>query len=226
MTGAEWLTCKDPAEMFNALPDGVSARRLRLFACGCCRQIWHLLTEEDDRRRVEAAERCAEGLISESEMAKVVPVHWGQPIGGPASQAVRVTHYAPYQAARRARAFAIDAIRAAEGPEGRARLWQQQCHLLRELFTHCFVRVVLPPEWCTWHGGLVPGLVQAIHDEQAWDRLPILGDALEDLGCSEPSLLAHCREPGPHGRGCWVVEGLLGLVPPSSDLVASSAGAW
>jgi hypothetical protein len=104
----------------------------------------------------------------------------------------------------------VDAVRAAEGIESRDRLWQQQCWLLRELFSHYFVSVSLPPEWNAWHDGFIPRLVQAIHEEQAWDRLPILGDALEDAGCTAAPLLAHCREPGPHGRGCWVIDGLLG----------------
>jgi hypothetical protein len=65
-------------------------------------------------------------------------------------------------------------------------------------------------EWLTWNGGTVPRLAQAIYDEEAFDRLPVLADALEDAGCSEPAILSHLRGPGPHVRGCWVVDLLLG----------------
>jgi hypothetical protein len=44
----------------------------------------------------------------------------------------------------------------------------------------------------------------------AFDRLPILADALEEAGCDEPALLAHCRSDGPHVRGCWAVDLVLG----------------
>jgi hypothetical protein len=45
---------------------------------------------------------------------------------------------------------------------------------------------------------------------RALDRLPILADALEEAGCTDADILAHCRGPGPHVRGCWVVDLLLG----------------
>jgi hypothetical protein len=53
-------------------------------------------------------------------------------------------------------------------------------------------------------------LAQAIYDDRAFDRLPILADALEDAGCHDAGILAHCRGPGPHVKGCWVVDLLLG----------------
>jgi hypothetical protein len=61
-----------------------------------------------------------------------------------------------------------------------------------------------------WKGGIVVRLAQAIYDERAFDRLPVLADALEEAGCTDADLLAHCRQPGEHVRGCWVVDLLLG----------------
>jgi hypothetical protein len=49
----------------------------------------------------------------------------------------------------------------------------------------------------------------AIHQEHLFDHLPILTDALEDAGCTNADILAHCRGPRPHVRGCWVVDLLL-----------------
>ena len=50
----------------------------------------------------------------------------------------------------------------------------------------------------------------AIYEDRAFNRLPLLADALEDAGCADAEVLAHCRGPGPHDRGCWVVDLLLG----------------
>ena len=40
----------------------------------------------------------------------------------------------------------------------------------------------------------------------------MLADALDDAGCSDAGVLAHCRGPGEHARGCWLLDGLLGKV--------------
>jgi hypothetical protein len=53
-------------------------------------------------------------------------------------------------------------------------------------------------------------LAKSIYEDRAFDRLPILADALEESGCHDPDILAHCRQPGEHVRGCWVVDLLLG----------------
>jgi hypothetical protein len=87
--------------------------------------------------------------------------------------------------------------------------WQPAA--LRDLFGD-LVRPALrvDPAWLAWNGRTAPRLAEAVYDERAFDRLPILGDALEDAGCADPELLAHCRGPGPHVRGCWVIDLLLG----------------
>jgi hypothetical protein len=65
------------------------------------------------------------------------------------------------------------------------------------------------PAWLAWNGGTVVNLAQAIYEECAFDHLPILADALEEAGCADSSVLDHCRLPGLHVRGCWVVDLLL-----------------
>jgi hypothetical protein len=61
-----------------------------------------------------------------------------------------------------------------------------------------------------WREGAVVKIAQAIYNARAFERLPILADAPEDAGCDNADLLRHCREPGEHVRGCWVVDLLLG----------------
>jgi hypothetical protein len=58
--------------------------------------------------------------------------------------------------------------------------------------------------------GTVPAIARRIYDERASHDMPIVADALEDAGCTDADLLAHCRAGGPHVRGCWAVDLLLG----------------
>jgi hypothetical protein len=81
--------------------------------------------------------------------------------------------------------------------------------LLRCLFGNPFRPVTADPAWLAWNGGTLGRLARALYDEHAFDRLPILADALEDAGCADADLLAHARGPGPHARACWVVDLLL-----------------
>ena len=66
------------------------------------------------------------------------------------------------------------------------------------------------PAWLTWNYGTVPAIARHVYDDRAFHDLPILADALEDAGCTDAAILAHCRQPGAHVRGCWVVDLLLG----------------
>jgi hypothetical protein len=61
-----------------------------------------------------------------------------------------------------------------------------------------------------WNEGTIVKLALAIYNDRAFDRLPILADALLEAGCEDADLLGHLRGPGPHVRGCWAVDLLLG----------------
>jgi hypothetical protein len=67
-----------------------------------------------------------------------------------------------------------------------------------------------PPVWMTWRDGTVPKTAKTIYEDRAFDQLPVLADALEDAGCPEQEVIDHCRSEGPHVRGCWVVDLILG----------------
>jgi hypothetical protein len=86
----------------------------------------------------------------------------------------------------------------------------RQCQLLRDVFGNPFRPVALNRAWLSWEGGTVAKLAAAVYDERAFDRLPILADALEEAGCDAAELLTHLRGPGPHVRGCWALDLLLG----------------
>ena len=79
--------------------------------------------------------------------------------------------------------------------------------LLRDIFGNPFRPVAVEPIWRT---ATVSSLGAAIYADRAFDRLPILADALEDAGCTNVDVLDHCRQPGDHVNGCWVVDLVLG----------------
>jgi hypothetical protein len=90
-------------------------------------------------------------------------------------------------------------------------------HQRRCLFGNPFRPVALDPAWLAWNGGLIRQLAQAAYDERQLpsghldsDRLAVLADALEEAGCTDPEILGHLRGPGPHTRGCHILDLLLG----------------
>jgi hypothetical protein len=91
--------------------------------------------------------------------------------------------------------------------------WYRQapllCRQLRCVFGDPFVPAAADPAWLAWQGGTVPRLARMVHDEQAFERMPILADALEEAGCADAAILDHCRQPAEHVRGCWVLDLLL-----------------
>jgi hypothetical protein len=88
---------------------------------------------------------------------------------------------------------------------------------LRCIFGNPFLPVFIFSAWLTWRDGTIPKLAQSVYDDRDLPsghlhnhRLAVLADALEDAGCTDQDVLGHCRGEGPHVRGCWVVDLLLG----------------
>jgi hypothetical protein len=87
---------------------------------------------------------------------------------------------------------------------------KEHTSFLRDIFGNPFRSFPFDPTWLLWNDSVVVRIAQDIYDQRGFDRLPILADALEEAGCHDPDILAHCRQPGEHARGCWVVDLLLG----------------
>jgi hypothetical protein len=99
----------------------------------------------------------------------------------------------------------------------RAHYLATHSNLLHEVFGNPFAPIGVEPSWLTWNAGTVPELATGIYEERSplddaftSERLAALADALEEAGCQDARILAHCRGPGPHVRGCWVVDLILG----------------
>jgi hypothetical protein len=117
--------------------------------------------------------------------------------------------YAAYEAANRASA----AWGTAEWDGHRG-----QCGLLRDIFGSPFRPAPsLPSAVLAWNDGTVRRLAQAAYDERQLPagtldagRLGVLADALLDAACEDEEMVRHLRQPGPHLRGCWAVDVILG----------------
>lgn len=227
MTASEWLDSAVPEPMLEALRGRASDRKLRLFACACCRAIWHSLADERTRKLVEMIELEADGLVRtdlrDSVRGQAGTIAewstWDYMTGAPVDRMVTgalLAESAPGMAFNVA-GWVRTAVRDAR-PEGeRTRDAQRkrphdgagphQCELLRDIFANPYRPASIDPSWRT---PAVVDLAKSIYDERAFDRMPALGDALERSGCADAAVLSHCRGRGEHVRGCWVVDALLG----------------
>jgi hypothetical protein len=217
MTEAEWLGCENPGKMLQFLQGKASERKLRLFACACCRRIWRQLTPARSRRGVETSERYADGLVGRKELLDAKSRAWEVVVGLQVRKLRSRLPLSPdvLRSPWFAAAYAADEVPARLcRAVSEAALWDEgrngQLSLLHEVFGNPFRPVTIDRAWLSWNGTALRNIAQAIYDERAFDRLPILGDALEEAGCTSAELLAHCREPGEHVRGCWAVDLLLG----------------
>jgi hypothetical protein len=208
MTEQEWLTCTDPSALLDYLRGKVSERKLRLFACGCCRRIWHLLTDKRSRKVIEVAEQFADSEIDFDTFQST--------LAGPNRAKSVVTDLCHREAWWAAYLVAFDAAAMVSDsswdPTGELFKTEEkaQCRLLHDLLGDSFCSAFVHPKklWARKRNAL--NLAHTIYDDRAFDRLPVLADALEDAGCNNADILNHCRQPSEHVRGCWVVDLLLG----------------
>jgi hypothetical protein len=249
MTESEWLACTNPTRMLGFLKHNLSQRKQRLFAVACCRRIWSIFLSDlfqfhESCEAVEAAERYAEGMAREKELAgyyHAASMTLGECVrrfrSDPAHEAISAARTAANAAEQRllwewqnlaepefdparaaAAAVAAQARRLRPRPEegaraaGLAELQEQefQCDILRDLAGNPFRQVIIDPAWLAWNGGTIRALAQVVYEGQAFDRLPILADALEDAGCTDALLiLEHLRQSVVHVRGCHLIDLLL-----------------
>jgi hypothetical protein len=188
----EWLQCTDPLSMLNFLLGKVDSRKLRLFACACTRLIGER-RQIEHHRVVEVGERYADKLATSQEVEQ---------------ERLRVLQTPAYSG------FALTVWEDIEksivsifGHE--YNLWdkEQYVPIARDIFGNPFRPVKIDNRWLT---STVIDLASAIYAERAFDRMGVLCDALMDAGCNSDEIIAHCRASGPHVRGCWVIDLLLG----------------
>jgi len=228
MIEAEWLACTDPHLMLEYLRSKPIDRKLRLFAVACCRKCWDLLADERGRVAVETAERFADGqaALSDLNYAKVAAQSLHKVVHTPNDAAVMAAVLSTASTDVLDVSLVISCVVAShatisfhnrppsssktlEGFYQDEREWHAE--QMRDIFGNPFRRPVpISPSWLEWRDRTVVRLAQSIYEGRGFDHLPVLADALEEAGCHDAQILGHCRQPGPHVRGCWVVDLILG----------------
>jgi hypothetical protein len=210
MTETQWLAGADPRALLEFLVGrgDLSPRKHRLFAAACCRRAWPLLADPRSRAAVEVAERFADGAASREERVAALDG------AGDATADVPGDGHLSYPAACAAEDLLPEPLAPFDswcdlpGPgEGEADGALARAALVRDIYGNPFRPAGFDPRW---RAADAVGLARATYDERAFDRLPLLADALMDAGCDSDEILAHCRSAEPHVRGCWVVDLVLG----------------
>lgn len=213
MTADEWRACSDPQKMIVAVNRRVSERKWRLVGCAFCRRIWHLLPHHFNRELVLAVEENPTGEFEDPDLnaairasSRVESEHRDD-LGYWAVKNLGRSYYKlkPLLAAGRAAVSAAYRVEHAGGD--REAETAAHADLVRCVLGDPFRPVAFDP---TWRTETAVTLARGVYDLHAFDRLPILADALEEAGCDHPDVLTHCRGPGPYARGCWVVDAVLG----------------
>jgi hypothetical protein len=195
-------------------------RKVRLYACAWFRQAWERLPDARSRLAVEVAEQFADGRATERQRAaaraaaekaanEALSENWRSKWPSPAE--CRLAWLASWIAKKNVwqPAFLVsgDTIRSVGVPNRRP----AEAALLRDVFGPLpFRDVAVDPAWLTWNDGTVSKLAAGVYDQGRFTDVAILGDALLDAGCTDADLLDHCRQPGSHVRGCWVIDLLAG----------------
>jgi hypothetical protein len=197
MTESEWRRSKDPRTVFSELGAALSDRKCLLFCVHCC--FFNLGEENPDTATCAFAdlwrltERFADGRADEEELRRV----WDMPDEEPHE---RTWPFRP-------RTWAEKWVNRNDGL-GYAIKNAAIVRLLREIFGSPFRPVVFDPVLRTTD---VMALARGIDAERAFDRMPILADALQDAGCANEELLLHLRDvKQKHVRGCWALDLVLG----------------
>ncbi len=240
MSENEWLEATDPGPMLEFLRGKVTERKLRLFAVACSRRVSHLLADNRSREAVEVAEQFADGRASAEALeesrenaadasgaAHRAATSAGWPAGAWVTNAAANAAYGACGHWQNwaddvrlfdahdwtARALAGPSASGEPGdggePDGAAREQRVNSQLFRCIFGNPFRPVVFDPSWRT---ETVIALARGMYDTRSFDAAPVLADALEDAGCDDAEVLGHLRGGGPHVRGCWCVDGVMGLL--------------
>ena len=214
MTAADQLAATDPATLFARLVADMSERKARLLRVALARALWDEFKHPELRDAITVAERYADGECGEEEYVEQVRRGYRLVSGPPEQRPAPFVHLQ----------LAINSLSGTGlllgrcggklphevGAPGGGNWQDAMGHApaaavaaIRDLFGGSS----FDPRWRT---ETVTLLAEGIYRDRAFDRMPILADALEEAGCDRAEVLVHCREDGFHARGCWVVDGLLG----------------
>jgi hypothetical protein len=210
MTEAEWHAGDDPVALLAHLNCPPNTRKHRLYAVGCCRAGGQLFAAPEVQAAIDWAERFADGAAAYD--GEFDHIRWhveglaygladaaADPAPGVRSLSGAATWFAYCE-------MIYDQLRPRD-PSFRKTPRFLSVPLLRDVFGNPFAPVAFDPGWRT---EAVVGLARGMYETRDFAPMPVLADALESAGCAAADILAHCRGNGPHVRGCWVVDLVLG----------------
>jgi hypothetical protein len=212
MNESEWTSSGDPSAMLRFLIPRASERKMRLFVMACARDLlaYRPAAAEGDGwgsiARFHAAIDRVEAYV-EGKGALTDSWIWIElsDVGASASAVVGVDP--------------DTGMRLRDPLEAITDFRVNPAHWLRDIFGLLPFHAVTPldPEVLAWNEHTISNLAQAIYEERRLpdgtldqQRLAILADALEEAGCADSPILSHCRGPGPHVRGCWALDLVIG----------------
>lgn len=240
MNEAEWLAEQHLFALTEFLRNRGEHRKLRLFAAACCRRVWDLLCRDAAKKVVELSEAYADGEATEAELRSALSDPQFDDLeiqekgkAEPGTQlSVRVLsaiiaarlladpYYerscGAYIVAQETSFdptsdFVYDPKVHGEGmylPTDDAESAEQE-KLLRDIIGNPFRLPAFDPGWRTQP---TVGIASKMYKSRDYADMPVLADALEEAGCNDADIIAHCRKPAVHVRGCWVVDLVLGRV--------------
>ncbi|MGF1583241.1 MAG: hypothetical protein ACFCD0_28305 [Gemmataceae bacterium] len=257
MTENQWNACVQPRELlgyltlhgrlngtcgrwFTNFKENLLPRKGRLILLACCRRICF----GDDDRLTGVLLRFLERHTESPPVIGLGTERFYQEFGMPKDlppkiakiqQAVCMPLTRALAALRRLTPFPQESW----SPHGLIRTRKQhhkrerraQCNIIRDVCGNPWKEPVPTSDWaswCRWENDTILNLTKEIYAKEAYHKIPILADALEEAGCCDEAILTHCRSSSfDHSRGCWVLDNLLGFERPlaiDSDLHSNIDG--
>ena len=218
MTEAEWLAARSTDKLFRHLTGIGHARLVRrtasLFSVACVRATNVNGNKRSLWNAVRAVERAAEtgdwyevdALFVSSGIPRGKSTRSAEYYWGLAANWLTGSH--SLWSLNDVPRFLLSAVSKSTTRSTRG-LHRTFADLLRDVIGNSFRPVTFDPGWRT---DTVVALARQMYESREFEAMPILADALQDAGCDSDDILNHCRGPGPHVRGCWVVDLVLGKV--------------
>lgn len=228
--GGEWGTSDNPFAMLDGFCRVQAPRVRRLFAVAVTRYVCESIGKAGSRQRLRAVlaivERYADGRTPWSEVVNAARQLPGEGSGGfqgylhaAAGWCCSPDHYRCVQVDRQIEwtldTQCLNSLGLALEYRGDQRYVTKSlkvfCGLVQDIFGSPFQRVSFEARWLT---DAARALAISMYESRVFDSLPVLADALEEAGCTDQTILKHCRESSVHARGCWVLDFILGYRKP------------
>ena len=236
MTRAEWLEIESGERLLDLLEGHgrLAGGKARLLMCALARTMQDDLCDSRSARAVDLAEASADDPGTAAALAQACAEARAaeQALANAFVEAITATRGKwrkhVKEASRRAAAATVAAWAAdthslgflgwmtdgggyyLDAPAHIRHALGENPDLIREVFACPTDPPGLEPAWLAWQAGTVPKLATLIYGAKRFDELPVLADALEEAGCTDADIISHLRDPGPHVRGCWALDLVLG----------------